>query len=62
MGYVREAGQCPGVQLGCPVPAANKYRNMAHQVGGVSNLRIMVMSPAGIGPQKDCAGEAQQWL
>jgi hypothetical protein len=33
-------------------------------VGGVSNLRQqnMVMSPAGIGPEKGCAGEGHQKL
>jgi hypothetical protein len=33
--------QCPGVQLGYPVPGGNKYRNMTLQVGGVSKIESM---------------------
>jgi hypothetical protein len=42
-----------------PVP-----EDLALQVGGVSNLRQlnMIMSPAGLGPENDCAGEDQQQL
>jgi hypothetical protein len=42
----------------------NKYRNLAQQVGGVSELgqRNMVTTPAELRPQKGCAGEALQEL
>jgi hypothetical protein len=41
------------------VPGGYKYRDLALKVGGVSNLRQrnMVMSPAGLKPENDCAGE-----
>jgi hypothetical protein len=31
--------QCRGVKLGHPVPGGYKYRDLALQVGGVSNIR-----------------------
>jgi hypothetical protein len=31
--------QCLGVKPGHPVPGGYKYGDLAHQVGGVSNLR-----------------------
>jgi hypothetical protein len=39
-------------------------RDLALQVGGVPNLRQknMVISPAGLGPENDCAGENQHKL
>jgi hypothetical protein len=51
-----------GVWQGYPVPGWYKYGDLALQVEGVSNLRQqnVVMSPAGLGPENDCAGEAQQ--
>jgi hypothetical protein len=51
--------QCLGVQLGHPVPGGYKYGNLFLQVGGVSNRRQynLVMSPAGFGPENDCAVE-----
>jgi hypothetical protein len=47
-----------------PVPWGYKYRYLTLEVGRVSNLREqnMVMNPAGIGPENDCAGEDQQQL
>jgi hypothetical protein len=50
------------VLLSDPVPGGYKYGDLVLQVGGVSNLRQqnMVMSPAGLGPENDCAGENQQ--
>jgi hypothetical protein len=50
--------------LGHRDPGGYKYGALAPQVGGVSNLRQqnMVMSPAGPGPENDCAGEGQQQL
>jgi hypothetical protein len=52
--------QCRGVYLGHPVPGGYKYGDLALQVGGVSNLRHMVMSPVELGPENDCTGEGQQ--
>jgi hypothetical protein len=51
--------QCPGAQLGHPVPGGYKYEDLTLQVGEVSNLRQqnMVTSPAGLGLKNDCAGE-----
>jgi hypothetical protein len=41
----------------------NKYRNLALHVRAVSNLRQeIVVCPAGLGPDKDCACEAHQQL
>jgi hypothetical protein len=56
--------QCLGVQLDHPVPGGYKYGDLALQVGGVSNPRHLnlVMSPAGLGTENDCAGEVQQQL
>jgi hypothetical protein len=31
--------ECLGVKLGHPVPGGYKYRDLALQVGGVSNMR-----------------------
>jgi hypothetical protein len=54
----------PVVELYHPVPEGNEYRNLALGVGEVSTLRPqnMVMSPTGLRPEKDCAGEASQQL
>jgi hypothetical protein len=51
--------KCLGIYSGQPVPRGYKHGDLALQVGGVSNLREqnMVMSPAGLGPENDCAGE-----
>jgi hypothetical protein len=48
---------CLGLQLDHPVPGGNKYEDLDLHVGGVSNLRQrnMVMSPAGLGLENDCA-------
>jgi hypothetical protein len=35
-----QSTQCPGVQLGHSVPGGNKYRNLALQVGGVSDETV----------------------
>jgi hypothetical protein len=50
--------------LGHHVPGGYKYGDLTLQVGGVSNLgqQNVVMSPAGLGPENDCAGEPQQQL
>jgi hypothetical protein len=47
-----------------PVSEGYKYGDLALQAGEVSNLRQqnMVMSPVGLGPENDCAGEDQQQL
>jgi hypothetical protein len=45
------------------VPVGYKYGDLALQVGGISNLgQYIVMSPEGLGPEDDFAGEAQQQL
>jgi hypothetical protein len=51
-------------EKGVPLPGGYKYGDLALQVEGVSNLRQqnMVMSPAGLGPENDCAGDGQQQL
>jgi hypothetical protein len=50
--------------VGYLVPGVYKYGDLALQVGGVSNLRQynVVMSPAGLGLENDCAGEDQEQL
>jgi hypothetical protein len=47
VGGDEEETQCPGVQLGHPVPAGYNYADVALHVGGVSNLRHynMIMRP-----------------
>jgi hypothetical protein len=59
VGGDRKGTQFLGVKPGDPVPGGYKYGDLAFQVGGVSN---MVMSPAGLGPENDYAGEGQQQL
>jgi hypothetical protein len=53
-----------GDRVGHPVPGACRYGHLALQAGGVSNSRQqnVVTSPAGVGPETDCAGEDQQQL
>jgi hypothetical protein len=49
---------------GPPVPGGYKYGDLALQVGGLLDPETvnMVMSPAGLGPEHDCAGEGQKQL
>jgi hypothetical protein len=56
--------QCPRVYLGYLVPAGNKYRNLALQVGGDSKIETknMLMGTVGLKPEKGCAGDVQQKL
>jgi hypothetical protein len=50
--------------MGHPVPGEHKYGDLALQVGRFSNLRgqNMVVSPAGLRSENDCAGKDQQQL
>jgi hypothetical protein len=54
--------QCLRVQLCHSVPRGYKYVDQVLQDGEVSNLnkQNLVISPAGIEPENDCAGEDQQ--
>jgi hypothetical protein len=56
--------QCLRLQPGQTVPGGYKYGDLALQVEAVPNLRQqnMVMSPAGLGPENDCADEFHQKL
>jgi hypothetical protein len=64
VGGEEKGTQCLGVKLGHPVPRGYKYGDLAFQVGGSleSETVNMVMSPAGLGPENDCAGEYQRQL
>jgi hypothetical protein len=43
--------QCPGVKLGYPVPGGNKYRNLALQDGGVSEIESIKYAHEYLGSQ-----------
>jgi hypothetical protein len=53
-----------GGPLGYLVPEGNKYRNLIHRLGDsqILDSKNMVMSPAWLGPEKDCADEFQEEL
>jgi hypothetical protein len=49
--------------MGHPVPGEYKYRDLALQVGEVSNETVKYgLSSAGLGPESDCCGKAQKKL
>jgi hypothetical protein len=60
----KKGTQCLGAYPGHPVLGEYKYWELALQVGAVSKQRPenVVMSPMGLGPENDSAGEDQQQL
>jgi hypothetical protein len=64
VGGNKNGTQCLGVYPDHPVPGGYKYGDLDLQVGGVSNPRQqnVAMSPVGLGPENECAGEDQQQL
>jgi hypothetical protein len=60
-GSRRKWNPVPGGITRPPYSLGYKYGDLALQAGGVSNLRQlnMVISPSGLGPENECAGEDQ---